>query len=288
MIIIANKPGQLGNRLFVFAHFIGNALAHNYRVVNPAFDEYAQYFPRTKQDLFCRFPARKTTIRFNWLRRLIYRCVYLCSSLQLRTGIRLPGLDLVYLDWEQKQDLNEPEFIEKATRKCLIVRGWSFSDKLHLETHADKIRAFFTPDPAHLERVEEVLGSCRQKGEIVVGVHIRRGDYKNFQEGRYYYDWSVYRNVMLDIARSFKDKTVAFLVCSNEPVDRQYFEAINFELGSGHLIEDMYAFSKCNFLIGPPSTYTIWASYYGKVPLCELVSADMSIGSENFKLKFSA
>jgi hypothetical protein len=37
--------------------------------------------------------------------------------------------------------------------------------------------------------------------------------------------------------------------------------------GTGHLIEDLYSLAQCDFLAGPPSTFTLWASFYGKVPL---------------------
>jgi hypothetical protein len=36
MIVIAEKYGQLGNRLFVFAHIIACALEHELKVANPA------------------------------------------------------------------------------------------------------------------------------------------------------------------------------------------------------------------------------------------------------------
>ena len=50
MILIADKFGQLANRLFVFAHFIGWGIEHGVVIANPAFDEYAQYFEGTADD----------------------------------------------------------------------------------------------------------------------------------------------------------------------------------------------------------------------------------------------
>lgn len=32
-------------------------------------------------------------------------------------------------------------------------------------------------------------------------------------------------------------------------------------------IEDLYALSKCDYIFGPPSTFSMWASFYGEVPL---------------------
>jgi hypothetical protein len=52
---------------------------------------------------------------------------------------------------------------------------------------------------------------------------------------------------------------------------------LNVTWGSGHLVEDMYAFAGCDYLVGPPSTFTTWASFYGQVPLCRLTAADGEI-----------
>jgi hypothetical protein len=32
-------------------------------------------------------------------------------------------------------------------------------------------------------------------------------------------------------------------------------------------VEDLYAFAGCDLLVGPPSTFTAWAAFYGEVPL---------------------
>jgi hypothetical protein len=63
------------------------------------------------------------------------------------------------------------------------------------------------------------------------------------------------------------DKRVAFLICSDELVPLDRFCGLNIFLGTGHLIEDMYALAKCDLLMGPQSTFSGWASFYGSVPL---------------------
>jgi hypothetical protein len=52
MLIISAKSGQLGNRLLLFANFIAWAIEHNLTVLNPAFDEYAEFFVGTA-GIFC-------------------------------------------------------------------------------------------------------------------------------------------------------------------------------------------------------------------------------------------
>src|SRR5438132_12393156 len=73
MIVIADKPGQLGNMLLLFSHFIGRAIESGFTVSNPAFDDYAECFPTTKGDLLCRFPAQQSRVAGSpFLRGLLY------------------------------------------------------------------------------------------------------------------------------------------------------------------------------------------------------------------------
>lgn len=59
MLIIAEKVGQLGNRLLLYSNVIAYAIEHNLTVVNPSFAEYASLFETTHQDLLCRYPANR-------------------------------------------------------------------------------------------------------------------------------------------------------------------------------------------------------------------------------------
>jgi hypothetical protein len=107
--------------------------------------------------------------------------------------------------------------------------------------------------------------------DIVVGVHIRRGDYVNFRGGLFYYELGVYLEFMSKVRRLLRNKEVGFLICSNEPVASATFSNFNAHLGPNDLIEDMYSLARCDYLIGPPSTYTMWASYYGGVPALQIM-----------------
>ena len=79
-------------------------------------------------------------------------------------------------------------------------------------------------------------------------------------------------------------REVGFLVCSNEPLASAFYSTANIHLGHNHLVEDLYSFARCDYLIGPPSTYTMWASYYGGVPLCLITHPGIDPALENFEL----
>jgi len=82
---------------------------------------------------------------------------------------------------------------------------------------------------------------------------------------------------MRDIADQMAGKRVTFLVCSNVKVNQDAFGDLRVRMGPGHIIQDMYSMAKADLLIGPPSTYTAWASFYGNVPLVMMQTADQPI-----------
>ena len=52
---------------------------------------------------------------------------------------------------------------------------------------------------------------------IKLGVHVRRGDYKTWQGGKYYYSDEQYADVILRFASLHKDKDLTVFVCGNAP-----------------------------------------------------------------------
>ena len=40
---------------------------------------------------------------------------------------------------------------------------------------------------------------------------------------------------------------------------------------------DQWLMSQCDYLVGPPSTFTTWASFMGKVPLLHIMGKDQKV-----------
>jgi hypothetical protein len=91
----------------------------------------------------------------------------------------------------------------------------------------------------------------------LLGVHIRQGDYKDFGGGKYFYDTDEYIKIMKRIEYLFPGKKVMFLVCSNAKQIEGKFASFRFIFGNNHLVEDMYSLAKCDYIIGPTSTYSV-------------------------------
>jgi len=88
----------------------------------------------------------------------------------------------------------------------------------------------------------------------------------------------------LAMLERFRDKKIAFVICTNEK-NISLSSAGNFTVYNEerHFIEDMYLLSRCDHIIGPPSTFSIWASFYGCTPLYMIGELETKITDEIFK-----
>jgi len=284
MIIVASKPGELGNRLFVFANFIAAAREHQLKFTNPAFDEYAKYFPATKHDLFGRYPARRSILKPGpALRKRLYQLAYYAGRLVAKSGIKAKSLRTIVLDWRDVCDLSSPEFLATlGPRQLVFMQGWKFLSDAALVKHAAAIREFFRPLEQHRANVAALIERARADTDILVGVHIRHGII-NFANARHFWNPpEKYAELMREVEAFFPGQRVTFLICSDVKQDPEVFADFRIVLGTGHLIEDLYAFAECDYLFGPPSTFTMWASFYGEVPLKVLMDSSKGLALDDF------
>ena len=270
MIVIAEKPGQLGNMLMLFSHFIARASESNLTVSNIAFDDYAHFFPTTSQDFFSRFPARRSALSDRrFLRRYLYDAVNFTVRLLGKLGGRLPFVRVFTIyDWDSELPLGGPEFLKEARRKKLVfVRGWGFRDRGYVEKHSETIRQFFRIPEQNERNIDRLIAEARRDADVLIGVHIRQGLISFDNTRCHFYFSTEYAARMEELIALFPGRRVAFLICSDFPQDSDTFAQFRVTFGTGSLIEDLYALARCDYILGVPSTFTMWASFYGKVPI---------------------
>ena len=293
MIIIVSKEGQLANRLAHASAFIANALAYEYKLVHCFFEDYYPYFSESlqlqKKILRVPFKKKKKIIRF--FQGMI--SLFMRGIVKLRIT-HLPFLQVIdYMKYEQGipvYNLNDDTFIEKAKSKIVLVHGWMFRDRINQLKYRNYLVKIFTPNKEYISRVDHFYSNYRKRNDVLIGVHIRRGDYRKFNNGVWFYELSDYYNKMKEIAAlsMFSGKKIGFVICSDEKqidlIPDDNFE-IYFE--ERHFIVDLYLLAKCDYIIGPPSTFSIWASFYGSVPLYMIKDKALFIGDDNFRPEVS-
>lgn len=267
MLVISAKSGQLGNRLLLFANFIAFAIENKLTVLNPAFEEYAEFFDSTNKDLLCRFPDSFLSIAGNKFLRKYY---YIFNLYLAKTG----KFNTIVIQREQTFSWSKSNTVNELKSGSLnFFQGWLFRDGWFvddlpiLRKHREKICTYFHPLNKYSINVDKLISNIRSQAEIIIGVHVRHGDYQQHHNGLYFYSIEEYIKVMKLAQELFPDKKLTFLICSNEQQNKNYFQEFSYVYGNNHIIEDMYSLAQCDYIIGPPSSYTMWASFYGEKPL---------------------
>jgi hypothetical protein len=119
---------------------------------------------------------------------------------------------------------------------------------------------------------------------FVIGVHVRRGDYKNWLGGSCYFDDCVYMKYMHSLEKEIEklfNKKCKFIIFSNE--NTSFKENADIYISKNKWYIDHVLMTRCDFLIGPPSTFTLWASYIGRVKYYHMENASGYICLDDFK-----
>jgi hypothetical protein len=279
MLIIPKKANQLANRLFLFAHVIACAIEHHTVVVNTAFAEYAANFYGTSLDLLCRYPRHEapwtvSRAQRDIVARAMYRLAHSLTDGRLdwlqgqRVRVLHSGWETTLTDPSGLVDLQSDQFRPLLSKGIVVfLFGPLFRDFPAFRKHSDAIREYFAPLAGIRDNVDALMERVRYGSDLVIGVHIRQGDYRKFVDGRYFFSTRQYLDVMANVQRLFPKRRIRFLICSNVPQASDRFSDFDHALGHGGEIEDLYSLARCDLLIGVPSTYAAWASFYGRVPL---------------------
>lgn len=253
--------------------------------MNIGFHKYCTFFESTENNSFSNFPISIQRTNFKLLDYLysnIFKNWVSITNKIFGKSITLYKFYCLRFKEDVSStifDLNKTDFIENAKNKKILVHGWMFRDEVNIRKHRDKLLVFFKPVEPYCSQINEDINNAREKADVLIGVHIRRGDYSVFKNGIWFYSDFQFANFMHQIKSLYalENKTCAFFICSNDEIDINVFENLLIVFKKRHFIVDLYCLSKCDLIIGQPSTYSQWAAFYGNIPLLMLLNQNQKI-----------
>ncbi len=266
-LVIANKTGQLGNRLVVWAHMLAAGLERGWTVLNPSFDEYAPDFTGSANAWMSAGGDRGSPPP-RWGRRALYwanRFGY-----KLAVGLHhVPGTPVAWVKSTNTYHYDLGGMLDRADAKgwrMIFTQNYHFREHTWVVRHAPRIRELLTPIATHRQAAEATMASARRGADLVVGVHVRHGDYRHHRGGEFYYEPPIYRSLMQSVVALHPGRRVRFLVCSNGSVGPADFAGLETLPGPGGVVSDLHALSLCDAIMGPPSSFSAWAAFHGERP----------------------
>ncbi len=287
-LIITKRTGRLGNRLTLAAHCLAAAQERGWILMNATLEEYAQHFVGPSVDaIVCAMPRptdRKRVPEFT--RPLAYGVGRV--AWQLSKGLkRIPGIP-VAAEKALRRDHRDlgPIVISAEERgaRLLALQGYHFRHHPWAQNQADAIRTYFAPLPEIRAEAERVVAAARADADAVIGVHIRHGDYASHLDGRFFYPVQTYLRLMRDARALLAPRRVAFLIFSNAEHAANEFAEFDATPGPGGLVSDLHALSLCDRIIGPPSSYSSWSAFYGRVPIARVQEPDRRLTPADFEV----
>jgi hypothetical protein len=264
-LIVWKDYGQLGNRLLTFSSLIALSLHKNWSIYNPTFKVYSSYFEYFESQIVPCYKARKssnitdkifdTHLFWSVINTLLTKKLIL-NGLR-RTHFLLEVNDLYTLNIYDIENL-----LNDYNKFFLVWTAWALNCEELRAKYRDILVTMFKPKKFIREAVSNNFRSLSAQ-KITIGVHIRRGDYISFQNGRYFFSHELYNSLMLRFEDIYGSNNVQFLICSNESVPDYLLEYKSRVFLNGSTMEDLYTLAQCDIIVGPPSTFSEWASFYG-------------------------
>ncbi len=292
-IILPYGYGQTCNQLLQIAHWIPSAVVYDIPLYFPGFKRYAHMFSGTIENNNLVFPSFANQMPFS--QALLSKTCSIASKIShvnltpfFKMASILPGVEVVSVDDSGRSGsispLNVLDDKKISSGESLWVQGWLYRDYEGMSKYKKIIKEFFSPIPDIQDRINKCIKRRDIRHSLLFGVHLRRGDYKKWENGKYYYDDNSMSLLMQQVYRLFPEKNISFLLVSNEHIELDNYKRHDVFMGPGDPAGDLYSLAECDYIIGPPSTYTSWASFFGDVPLCFINNPNDSLSLDDFKV----
>ncbi len=256
-----------------------------------AFGNHSNQLIQTAQfEVFCKEHSIRfrNIVRSDLTKMIRYRQSKIVDAfllLLLRTGRKIGLVKYINLDSYNITTLSKKKLIE--ARGVLLVSGFTLRDNELMNRNRDWVINRYR----NIERNPdlEFLKGLKENSRNIIGIHIRQGDYAKYAEGRYFYTLEFYIKTVNQFIVENKLHNPFIVIFSDQELPRSSFDIFNEILISRNDYNvDYELMGLCSYIIGPPSTFTLWASYSYKVPYYHIKSQDYCrIKLEEFDIAFA-
>jgi hypothetical protein len=275
IILLADKTGDLGNRLFRLARFY-NAKPQNALLFDITLYQFAYLY--SPQPVLPKLGFLLLRLLDN--RRFAALVAWLDKSSWVKT------IDVSEIKDSTNDISNLYRIALEARERVVLVRG----NTLYLRSGPtnqkalNRLRAIFRIKRKHKRRAAQSLGNLGL-GRPIVGVHLRRRDYRTFRNGEFYFDNAAFNNIIGRLAAGWREsKPPCFLLVCEESLDiREFTSAKAAFLGAGSIEVDQALLEMCDYIIGPPSTFSSWPSLLHGIPRAEVHCSTAKVSYKDFK-----
>lgn len=265
-MIFVHDRGRMANNILQYGHVYAWGRAHGRKTMSMRFAYKYPYFH------ICDTPHHNFA-------------TYVFAKYAAKWGL----IPTIHFD-EKDKDYQEEEAQMMRCRQ-VVVTGWEAHwYDLFLKYKSEILELFAFHEDIE-QKVAEIVRGVRGEEcgvrKLCLGVHIRRGDYATFYDGRFFFSDEQYVDIIRRFLDLHPDQQVNVFICGNDPkLKRDYFceqlAGCKVVFSDGNPGEDLCLLSHCDYLIGAPSTFSLVAAMYHNRPLYWIMDADAALSESSF------
>ena len=121
--------------------------------------------------------------------------------------------------------------------------------------------------------------------KINIALHIRRGDYIGYNGVCFYYSDEVYLNKVKELCKIIKTNNIRLIICTNDSeLNKDFYlsEYPDTVFSKESFTTDHQLMAACDYIIGAPSSFSMWASFLGQTPCMHIYKPDAELTKKDF------
>lgn len=249
MNIIVDAGGQTCNRFFEYIYYLKRSILYHEKLKVLIPDITIEDYPNLKNNKYINFPLYHS---------------YISKVIGVKNNIK-------YITILKKILINryfQPIYYYLSFKRWNFVVGqakWLEDEDYSIIRPI--LKEIFLPKQNIINKIDKIFKTIPHNC-IIIGVHIRWGDYKFWKNGKYYFTEDIYSQYMHAIAKQINSPNTYFYIATNGNLNHNSFKSLNcLRINQATATEDLYALSKCDYIIGPPSSYSTWVSLVYNIPM---------------------
>jgi hypothetical protein len=269
LIIVVRQQAQISNRLVALSALMGHCIRNNIGMLVLSLGEYEPAFE---------IKANNPLLRVVFIPSLLHRLTVRLLNSRLSHALTRHLTWLNLLDNQHAWSEIDPA---RLRSQIWLINGsgdWCRNMPAIQDGEAPKIRQALSFQSQWQSQAQATSAQIRRGFDALVGIHARRGDYAIHQDGRWFYHEEDYLRWIQQIPPFFPlipRERIRFVVCSNEPgflahTGEESITTSPMQSATG----DQLLLAQCDLIIGPPSTFSVWAAFLSDTRLLHISARD--------------
>lgn len=265
MVIYLNNEGRFGHHISLLVTLLIYSIQYKRPIYYDSFEnKYAHYFKKSEHNV-------KISIWLVFFSRLIYK---LLKLLRINKFSIYNFYFLLYTDKNNEILFNDDIKNIFTHKKPYIITDYMLNDVISVNNYAHLIRKSIKIKSLYEKEIISSLNEIKNKNSTIIAIHIRKTDFKNFANGKYYFSEAEYKKVLdrfISVLNLNINET-AIIICSDENIDTSIFKPYNIYYHRRSTIDDFCILKNADYIISTRSIFSSCASLLGQNKIYQIIN----------------